>query len=182
MTPRSTPRERENEVLPLRDGVARIRAIRPDDTQLLEALFAGLSEESRRLRFLTFKPRLSGAELAYFTDVDLATHEALIALDGVTGEPLGVIRYVRTSPGAATAELAVAVPDEHARRGVASGLVARLAERARRAGVRCFTGYMLGENLAARRLLEGLGATATRGASPELVEFELPLDEPARVA
>ena len=53
--------------------MARIRAIRPDDTQLLEALFAGLSEESRRLRFLTFKPRLSGAELAYFTDVDLAT-------------------------------------------------------------------------------------------------------------
>jgi RimJ/RimL family protein N-acetyltransferase len=89
---------------------------------------------------------------------------------------------VRTSPGAATAELAVAVPDEHARRGVASGLVARLAERARRAGVRCFTGYMLGENLAARRLLEGLGATATRGASPELVEFELRLDELARVA
>jgi len=162
--------------------VARVRAIRPDDTHLLEALFAGLSEESRRLRFLTFKPRLSGAELAYFTDVDLATHVALIALDGVTGEPLGVIRYVRTAPGATTAELAVAVPDAHARRGVASGLVARLAERARRAGVRRFTGYVLGENLAARRLLEGLGATATRGASPELVEFELPLDEPARAA
>ena len=70
----------------------------------------------------------------------------------------------------------------HSRRGVASGLVAQLAERARRAGVRRFTGYMLGENLAARRLLEGLGATATRGASPELVEFELQLDEPARAA
>ena len=69
----------------------------------------------------------------------------------------------------------------HSRRGVASGLVARLAERARR-GVRRFTGYMLGENLAARRLLEGLGATATRGASRELVEFELLWDEPARAA
>ena len=89
---------------------------------------------------------------------------------------------MRTSPGATTAELAVAVPDAHARRGVASGLVTRLAERARRAGVRRFTGYMLGENLAARRLLEVVSATPTRGAAPELVEFELLLDEPARAA
>jgi len=182
VTPRSTSREREIEVLPLRDGVARVRAIRPDDTQLLELLFAGLSEESRRLRFLTFKPRLSGAELAYLTDIDHRMHEALIALDGVTGEPIGIVRYVRSSAGSTSAELAIAVPDAHRRRGVASGLVARLGERARRAGVRRFTGDMLGENLAARRLLEGFGAAAARGASPELVEFELPLDEPARAA
>jgi RimJ/RimL family protein N-acetyltransferase len=172
---RTTPRERETQELPLGDGMARVRPVRPDDAQLVQELFDGLSDESRRRRFFAAKPRLSRAELAYLTDVDHRRHEALIALDEATGEPLGVVRYVRTAAESPSAELAIVVADAHRRRGVGRGLIGALAAHARRAGVERFTGLVLGDNVPARRLLERSGATVARAATPDLVEIEIDL-------
>ena len=69
-----------------------VRPIRPTDKDALLDLFERLSPRSRLRRFLAPKPSLSRRELAYFTEVDHRTHEALVAVDG-DGVLHGVARY-----------------------------------------------------------------------------------------
>src|SRR3954454_934 len=76
--------------------VTTIRPIEPADADLVRSFYGGLSERSRRLRYLVPAAELSDEDLAYFTDVDHRRHEALVALDD--GRMVGVARYVRT-PG-----------------------------------------------------------------------------------
>ena len=80
----------------LRDGQRlQIRRLTPEDAPVVERAFARLSEESRRLRFLTSKPRLTRSELRYLTEVDGHQHEALVAVDPVTRQGVGIARFVR---------------------------------------------------------------------------------------
>ena len=82
-----------------RDPARRLRgAIRPgraEDKELFVAGWERFGEESRYRRFMGAKGGLSERDLAYFTEVDHADHEALGALDAETGEGVGVARYVR---------------------------------------------------------------------------------------
>ncbi len=153
-----------------------IRRITPADAPALADAFATLSEESRRLRFLTAKPRLTTAELRYFTDVDGHHHEALAAIDPETGEGVGIARFVRDREDPSRAEVAVTVADEWQHRGVATLLLDRLGERARAEGVHRYTALVSAENTAMHRLLEHLGVpvriTAPTGPAAEY-EIEL---------
>src|ERR1700754_4655041 len=75
---RRTPRASFAE---LTDGrLVTIRPIRADDKPLLEAGHALMSAQTQRLRYLTPKPRLSGSELRYLTEVDGEDHVALVAV------------------------------------------------------------------------------------------------------
>jgi GNAT superfamily N-acetyltransferase len=162
----------------LRDGsTVLIRPITPADTGLVAEIFAGLSPESRRLRFLTAKEELRPAELHYLTDVDHYDHEAIAALDPA-GRSAGIARYIRDRSDPATAELAVAVVDGWQGRGLGTELVDQLAERARRAGVGRFVALTAGGNVAMGLLLRRMGGTVI---SREFgtVEYELPLGGPA---
>jgi hypothetical protein len=97
----------------LRDGArVTLRPIAPEDKPLLAASFERLGEESRYRRFLTSKKELSAAELDYLVDVDHSDHEAIIAVDQLSGEAVGVARYVRSNDDAEVAELAVTVIDD----------------------------------------------------------------------
>jgi len=134
-----------------------LRPIAPEDKALLASSFARLSERSRYRRFLTTKNVLSEAELDYLVDVDHNDHEAIVAIDPVTGEGLGVARYIRSRDDAELAEVAVTVADDWQGRGLGRALLDRLTYRARREGVRRFSALVQGENRASIRLLEGLG-------------------------
>src|SRR4051794_25308296 len=57
-----------------------VRPIGATNKDALLDLFTRMSDRSRARRFLSPKPRLSARELAYFTEVDHRTHEALVAL------------------------------------------------------------------------------------------------------
>ena len=72
-----------------------IRQVRSTDAPLLADGFARLSAQSRRMRFLTNKKRLSPAELRYLTEIDRYDHEALGALSPADGRGVGIARYVR---------------------------------------------------------------------------------------
>ena len=93
---------------------------------LLADGFAGLSDRSRRMRFLGPKEALSAAELRYFTDVDHRDHEALGALDHARGGGVGIARYVRDRDNPHTAEIAVTVIDDWQGRGLGTGVVCTL--------------------------------------------------------
>jgi RimJ/RimL family protein N-acetyltransferase len=162
----------------LRDGAeVLIRPVRPGDAELLAEGFERLSPESRRLRFLTAKDVLRPAELRYLTDVDHHDHEAIGALDPVTGQGAGIARYIRDPKDPRTAEIAVTIVDGWQGRGLGTELVARLAERARAEGIERFVALTAGGNVAMGLLLRHMGGTVL-AREFGTVEYELELTEP----
>jgi acetyltransferase len=140
------------------------RPIRADDKRLLERGLANLSETSVQRRFLSPKPRFSGAELRYLTEVDGHDHVALVAVDQ-DGALLGVGRFVRL-PDPAEAEIAIVVADPFQGQGLGTRLGYELVEEAARHGVERFTATMQGDNRPAHRLMAKLTARlADRRAS-----------------
>ena len=153
---RAARRRREARVR-LRDGSrAVVRPLRGDDAVLVADVFAQLSEQSRRLRFLTGKSRLTDRELSYLSTVDHHDHEALAAVDP-HGCGLGIARFVRSKTDPHSAELAIEVVDEWHRRGVATQLLARLIDRARQEGIRRFEADVDDGNTAVLALMSSLG-------------------------
>lgn len=159
----------------LRDGSkVVIRRVTPADAPVLAEGFERLSRESRRLRFLTAKTNLSQRDLRYLTEVDGHNHEALGAVDPVTGRGLGVARFVRLAPDADVAEVAVTVTDEWQGRGLGTLLLEALTDRARAEGVTRYTALVADENTVVVDLLRRLGAHVREGdAGSNAVEYEL---------
>jgi GNAT superfamily N-acetyltransferase len=161
----------------LRDGSrVRLDRITPADAPILEQGFARLSEESRRLRFLTAKPKLTQAELDYLTRVDGHDHEALGIIDPDTGNGVGVGRWVRDRTDPARAEVAVTVADDWQGRGMGTLLLERLADRARAEGIRTFTALVAADNVSMQQLLSRLDAPVEK-VKPlgEAAEYEMQL-------
>jgi len=149
----------EDELVVLRDGSqVYVRPVHRQDAPLLEEGFSHLSAESRRLRFLADKPRLSKAELRYFTEVDHHDHEAIGARSAVEGRGLGIARFIRDRDDPEVAEIAVAVVDDWQNRGLATELLRRLFVRAREEGVSHFTALVAEENEGVAALLRDAGA------------------------
>src|SRR3954454_20224619 len=101
------------------------------DRDAIAEVFARMSDESRRMRFLAAKPTLSKAELRYLTDLDHTSHDALAAL-APDGRIVAVARYAAWRPG--LAELAIEVIDEYQGRGIGPQLLERTIELARANG------------------------------------------------
>ena len=157
----------------LRDGGRlRVRPIEPGDKAQLQRGFERLSGKSVYKRFLSPLPELRPMDLVYLTEVDHHDHEALIAFDEETDEPIGVARYVRSASDPVSAEFAITVVDDWQRRGVGTALMSQLAERARAEGVRRFTALLLAENREMRGLLEKLGGFRLRGGVSSAIEVE----------
>jgi GNAT superfamily N-acetyltransferase len=140
-------------------------------------LFARLSFESRRRRFLSAKPVLTPRELAYLTDIDHVGHEAIAAVDQGDGSIVGVARYVRVADRVGVADMAIEVVDELQNMGIGTGLARRVVERARVNGFALLTATTLWENRPARALLRRLRFHARASHGSE-IDLELKL-EPA---
>jgi RimJ/RimL family protein N-acetyltransferase len=151
-----------------------IRPVRPEDRDGLTSLFARLSAESRRLRYLSPKPRLSERELTFFSDVDHVRHEALVVVDIDDGAIVAVARYVETTDRAAEAEIAVEVADDLQRRGLGLMVARAIIERARENEFVALTATLLWENRAARALAQRLGFMA-RGSRGSEIALQLAL-------
>jgi RimJ/RimL family protein N-acetyltransferase len=177
MASKTTRPLRWPEQVTLRDGShIRIRPIRPDDKAQLQRGFEKLSSDSRRLRFLVPTEQLSPELVAYLTEVDHHDHEALVAEGATNGEPIGVARYVKVVDQPDTAEVAITVVDRWQRRGVATELLVRLAQRAVENGITRFSGTCLASNEEALELIRAIPGTDVQPAPGGLVEIttELP--------
>jgi len=168
--------------LELRDGACvLVRPLTSDDKALLQEGFAQLSPESRYMRFLGAKKRLSIEELELLTDVDHHDCEALGALDAETGEGLAVARYFRDRGRPDAAEAAVTVADAWQGRGLGSAMLRRLVERAREEGIQRFTATLFTENRDMLNLFQRVGEVRTMAGdgSTHEIEVELPLEREA---
>jgi RimJ/RimL family protein N-acetyltransferase len=160
----------------LRDGSrVRVRPIEPTDREALVAGFERLSDRSRYRRFLASTPRLTSTVLTYLTEVDHHDQEALLAFEEVTGDTVGVARFVREDEPE-SAEAAVTVVDDWQGRGLGTSLLELLSDRAREEGIRRFTATLLAENREMLDLFESLGPVEVvdRTAGTIEVVAELP--------
>jgi GNAT superfamily N-acetyltransferase len=142
------------------DGIA-IRQLHWGERRPVLEVFEGLSERSRRLRFLGSKPRLLERDLVHLADVGCCGREAVAAIERDTGRTVGIARFVRDADGP-EAEIAFEVVDEWQGRGLGRQLVESLKLLARRQGILRFRALVAFGNRPALALVGGLGEELVR--------------------
>lgn len=168
------------EQLTLADGrTVTLRPIRPADKQLLVQGLARMSSESRYLRFMGARSRLTQAQLRYLSEVDGFNHFAIgaVAINGDGSEEgVAAARFVRLKNEPTVAEPAVAIIDDYQGQGLGRAMLDRLVSAARERGVERFRCDFLSHNHRIRHLLVELGVTVSTWARNGVVtmEFELP--------
>jgi len=147
--------------LTLRNGRrVRVRSIRPADANMDRAFFAGLSRESRYMRFMQHVTELTPELVQQFTEIDGTREMALVALDDASGDDkiVAVARYVAaTGREGETGEFAIVVADAWQRNGLGRALMELLIDGARRHGLRKLVGSILAVNSSMRSLAAALG-------------------------
>jgi GNAT superfamily N-acetyltransferase len=132
----------------LRDGsVVLVRAIRPDDKDLLLRHFQGLSPRSVYYRFFGLKRSIGDDDLRHLTELDFVNHVGLAATMECDGDEsfIGVGRYIR-SESLPCAEVAFAVLDAYQGHGIGTLLLKHLAKIAQINGIRRFTADVMSSN------------------------------------
>jgi GNAT superfamily N-acetyltransferase len=138
-----------------------LRPLRSGERRPVLEVFEGLSERSRRLRFLGSKPRLLERDLAQLADVGCCGREAVTATDPETGRTVGIARFVRDAD-APEAEIAFEVVDDWQGRGLGKALLGALRELAREEGILRFRALIAFGNAPAFALVRSLGDELTR--------------------
>ena len=133
-----------------------LRPLAPCETGTIERIFAGMSAESRRMRFLAPVSRLGEWAVRRLADVDHNGHGCWVAAVG--GEPVGLGRYVRLPDVPGVAEVALDVVDEMQGRGLGKLLLAAVIAAAADAGIRSLCWTMYPANTRVRRLAAPFGA------------------------
>ena len=157
----------------------RVRPLRRDEGAPLDAVFAGLSPESRYLRFHSPVHRLSTPLRRALLDVDGCRHVALVA-ESPDGEAVGIARLVRDARQTDGAEVAFEVVDAWQGRGVGRLLLTAIVEEAARIGVSRVHARVLVGNAAAEALVRAVFPVVRSRPDGEATELICPL--PGRAA
>ncbi len=168
------PAHRETDVV-LRDGsTVHIRAARPDDLEALEDYFIGLSDESRRLRFSSLVVDV-GVQAQNAVQIDYVDHLTLLAFSGGDNQRVvGGAQYIRETDR--RAEIALSVTDLLQGQGLASILIAHLAQAANENGIEFFRAEVLPENHRMIGVFRQTGFPVSVRTKPGTVEIEFPTE------
>ena len=165
-----------------RRGLVSIGRLDTGDRKAVLEVFDGLSERSRRLRFHGPKPRLLERDLDELVEVGCCGREAVAAVDLVSGEIVGIARFVRSESDSRSAEVAFEVVDRCQGSGVGLRLLDELRSLAVDDGIARFSASVVPGNESALALLRGAGrvveSTYVEGAYELVVELE-PLPQAA---
>ena len=156
-------------------GALHVRPIRPDDAELLLALFDTLSPRSVYYRFFSPMKQLSPAMLARFTQIDYDREIALVAIreSEAATTMLGAARVI-LQHNLADAEFSVLVGDPWQGQGIGARLLQSCIDIARDRHIRKIWGVVLAENRGMLALGDKLGFDIRRAA--ESGEYQLSLD------
>src|SRR3954469_2375979 len=164
----------------LRDGsTAHVRPVVPSDEPALRAFLEGLSDNSRWLRFFSLGVNLDKAARAGASG-DRPEGYGLIVTAGAEERIVAHAVFELERPE--RAEVAFAVADEMQGRGLATVLIAHLAQVASARGVTTFTATVLPENRRMISVFRESGFPVEVHASADGIELEFPteLGEDAR--
>lgn len=140
-----------------------IRPVLPQDEGVTSAFFGRLPARARYDRFLAPVRDLTPELVKRFTNVDYASHLALLAEVFAGGRETVVAeaRYARVGGDPSVAEFAVSVAEDWQGRGLASLLLCKLLCRAAGAGIERMVGETLATNARMLHLARKAGFTAT---------------------
>lgn len=158
----------------MEQGPIAIRAIRPTDWRALQAFYAGLSSDSRAMRFMGGRGGISDGEALSFARARSRGADGIVAIERSTGEIVGHLCLEPTSAG--VEEIAVATADRFHGRGIGRELVKAAAASGRRRGTKEFEATMLAGNRGIHRLLQRVGIPWRRhrlDCSTELLTLDL---------
>jgi acetyl coenzyme A synthetase (ADP forming)-like protein len=165
----SAPAVAEADIV-LRDGsTVHVRPTTPGDAPRLRSFLASLSEEARWFRFFS-----AGV------DLDRAAHSAaepgdglsLLALSGPEGTVVGHGTYLTESTR--RAEIAFAVADAWHGHGIATVLLAHLAQCASAEGIETFTATVLSSNHRMLQVFHDSGFLVSAHRADDTIEIEFP--------
>lgn len=125
-----------------------VRALLPEDADLVIALGKALSSESLYQRFLNGGIKQNPRLLSRLLNVDFTRDLALIATATFAGEetPIGVARYARFEADPQVAEIAITVADAWHGRGIGKRLLLKLMEHAAASGLTKLMGEVFATN------------------------------------
>ena len=161
----------ETDIL-LRDGsTAHVRPIRPDDREAMRAFLAALSPEARQFRFFSGAVDVDGAAASAVAAEPPDSH-GLVAVRG-DNEIVAHALYARLDDEAA--EVAFAVADSMRGHGIATTLLAHLAEAAEDAGISRLEAVMMPENHRMIEVFRESGFDARAHSLPGEIVIDLPV-------
>jgi GNAT superfamily N-acetyltransferase len=157
-----------------------VRPIEAGDTTALQRFYAGLSEESRRLRFLSVSTRFGENDSRYLCGPDHEHREGFVAVVGSgrgTSGPAGqIIGHVCIEPcGSEEMEIAIAVADRFQGRGIGHRLVDEALGWAVAHGIERVRAWSAWDNSPIRRLFKSLHRPLRYGTSSGAVETVIEL-------
>ena len=157
----------------LRSGASiRLRPLRPEDEPALLAFLAGLSDEARAFRFFSAGIDL-GAAARHAADVDYADRYGVVA---VTHDETILAHGMYVRDGADLAEVAFAVAETLRGEGIATTMLAHLADAARSVGITRFVADVLPENHRMARVFRDSGFEATVSADSDALIITMPTE------
>ncbi len=151
-----------SEAIVLRNGTpAVVRAIRPDDRERLQTAFRALDPETVYMRYFSYKPELSQADLDRLCNSDFHERVVLVVTQDAGSAEIIVASagYVRhpVPGGAPAAEVAFTVEEDMQGQGISSKLLEVLAAMARADGIERFDAEVLSRNAAMLHVFEHSG-------------------------
>jgi acetate---CoA ligase (ADP-forming) len=168
--PADYPNERETDVV-LRDGATvHVRPVRPDDGPAIHDFLQAVSRESIGFRFFG-TPNIDWAT-AWAVNVDYANRFGLVVESGAPRAIVAHAVYMRC--GDDRAEVAFLVTDAWQGRGIATILLAHLAEVAEQHGISTFVAQVLPHNHRMVDVFRESGFPVELHSLPDVLELELP--------
>jgi GNAT superfamily N-acetyltransferase len=175
--PPDDPRDLERDVVSDAGTRYYVRPIRPEDAPRLVDFHHHLSSRSTYLRFFSFHPELSAAEVERFTRVDFVDRLALVA--EIDDRLIAVGRFDRKS-GETEAEVAFVVADEYQHHGIGTLLLDELVNAARRRGISTFRAEALCENHTMLDVFHHAGFPVTSNMEYGTVTLRFPIEDSDR--
>jgi RimJ/RimL family protein N-acetyltransferase len=172
-----------NSVEQLKSGLtATIRAVRPDDKELINEAFKNLEPETIYTRYFQHKTQLSEADLRWATELDFESDVALVVTIENEGKEIviGGSRYsvLKTTEGAAkSAEIAFTVEEDFQGQGIASRLLRHMINSARQQGIASFEAEVLPGNTSMLTVFKRSGLPLARSLEDGTIHLTMTLTE-----
>jgi GNAT superfamily N-acetyltransferase len=167
------PRDLERDVFSDGEYVCHLRPICAEDAQKLIEFHLHLAPRSVYLRFFTFHPTLSEAEVRRFTCVDYVNRLALVA---ERDNRLIAVGRFDSKPGDTEAEVAFVVADEFQHHGLGALLLDELAKVAKPRGILTFRAETLCENHTMLDVFRHAGFPLTTSIEYGTVTLRFPIE------
>jgi RimJ/RimL family protein N-acetyltransferase len=167
----------------LKNGIpVTIRAVRPDDKQLINTAFHNLDPETVYTRYFRYKNQLTDEDLKWATELDFENDVALVVTlqDGDREVVIGGARYslLRTDPEAPRrAEIAFTVEEDYQGQGIASRLMRHMIRIARDKGVASLEAEVLSRNKAMCVVFERSGLPMKKKYEDDVIYLSMSLAE-----